>query len=422
MKKPSAAALKKVTAENLAHLGVERLAGLLVDVAETRPELKRRLRMELAAAQGADHLVAEIDRRLRTLETSRGKISWRQRPAFARDLDGLEDLIGVRLAALSPGMALTRLWAFLDLWPRLSARVRDQDGVVAAPFQRAATHLGRLLSDEPIEDAAAALTAALCSAPGAWAAWLPELLDNLGAPAVSRLLTLMRQVSPQPAGWPRLIRLAADRAGDPVAYRETYGADDLRDPRIAAAIATRDLAAGRVGQAGELLRGAAPTADRRGRTAPPDEAWESAWIAWLEAADDAAAAQALRWESFKRTLAPSRAKDIVARLRDFEDVEAEEQIFDIAASHRNSAAALNLLMTWPSLTTAAALIERRVDELQVDPADAERWAAKLRRRFPKAAHRLLRRGAALAFRQHQYKLCERLTEEAEAISLPPDAG
>lgn len=420
MKTPSPAALKKVTAENLTHLGVERLAALLVDVAETRPELKRRLRMELAAAQGADHLVAEIDRRLRTLEASRAKISWRQRPAFARDLDGLEELIGVRLAALAPGLALTRLWTLLDLWPRLSARVRDQEGVVAAPFQRAANHLGRLLSDEPIEDAAAALTAALCSAPGPWAAWLPGLLDNLRPATASRLLMLMRQVSPRPAGWPGLIRLAADRVGDPVAYRETYGADDLRDPRIAAAIATRDLAAGRVDQAGELLRAAAPSADGRGRMAPPDEAWETAWIDWLEAADDAATAQTLRWESFTRTLALSRAKDIVARLPDFEDVQAEEWIFDIAASHRDGAAALTFLMAWPSLRTAAALIERRADELQIDPVDAERWAAKLRRRFPKAAHRLLRRGAALAFRQHAYKLCDRLTEEADTIDLPPD--
>src|SRR3977135_2363585 len=93
MKRPTPASLKKVTPENLAALGVERLAEILVAAAEARPELKRRLRMELAAEQGAEHLAPEIDKRLASLETSRGKISWRQRPAFVRDLDGLRMLI-----------------------------------------------------------------------------------------------------------------------------------------------------------------------------------------------------------------------------------------------------------------------------------------------------------------------------------------
>ena len=50
MKKPSPGSLKKVTAENLAALGAGRLAEILVSVADTRADLKRRLRMELAAA------------------------------------------------------------------------------------------------------------------------------------------------------------------------------------------------------------------------------------------------------------------------------------------------------------------------------------------------------------------------------------
>lgn len=70
MAKASLASQKKVTAENLAGLGVERLAQILVEVAETRTDLKRRLRMELAAGLGASHLVPEIDKRLGALETA----------------------------------------------------------------------------------------------------------------------------------------------------------------------------------------------------------------------------------------------------------------------------------------------------------------------------------------------------------------
>ena len=109
MKSPTVASLKKVTPENLAGLGAERLAAILVAVANTRPELKRRLRMELAAEQGADHLAVEIDRRLATLESSRSRVSWRHRPTFVRDLEGLRVLIAVRLAGLDQTGALDRL-------------------------------------------------------------------------------------------------------------------------------------------------------------------------------------------------------------------------------------------------------------------------------------------------------------------------
>ena len=74
--KPSAASSRtKVTVENLAGLGAERLAEILFGVAETRADLKRRLRMELAAEHGPAALTAAIDRRLGSLETSRGQIT-----------------------------------------------------------------------------------------------------------------------------------------------------------------------------------------------------------------------------------------------------------------------------------------------------------------------------------------------------------
>jgi len=64
---------------------------------------------------------------------------------------------------------------------------------------------------------------------------------------------------------------------------------------------------------------------------------------------------------------------------------------------------------------AADMIEARAEALTPSPEGVELWAARLRRRYPKAAHRLLRLGAARAFRSREYKLCDRLTEEAEAI-------
>jgi hypothetical protein len=62
------------------------------------------------------------------------------------------------------------------------------------------------------------------------------------------------------------------------------------------------------------------------------------------------------------------------------------------------------------------MIERRGDEIQVVPDAAELWAAKLRRRQPQAAHQLLRKAAAAAFRRRDFKTCDRLTQEADTIN------
>ena len=109
MKRPTAGSQKKVTAENLVMLGAERLAEILVSVAETRVDLKRRLRMELAAQQGPGPLTAEIDKRLGAFETSRGRINWRAGPAFIRDLDALRDLITARLCDMIEPSAVNRV-------------------------------------------------------------------------------------------------------------------------------------------------------------------------------------------------------------------------------------------------------------------------------------------------------------------------
>ena len=83
-KKPSAGAQRKVTPDTLQSLGAAKLAEILAGVAETRPDLKRRLRMELAAEQGPSALAPEIDKRLTAFEKSRGKVTWRQKPAVRR--------------------------------------------------------------------------------------------------------------------------------------------------------------------------------------------------------------------------------------------------------------------------------------------------------------------------------------------------
>ena len=421
MKRPTTASLKKVTAENLAALGVERLAEILVAAAEARPDLKRRLRMELAAEQGAEHLAPEIDKRLASLETSRGKISWRQRPAFIRDLDGLRLLIVERLATLDRAQALGRLWTFLGVARRVTARMRDKDGSLAAVFAQAARDLGGLLGQVDATRAAEALAEAIAEAPAAWAIWLPIVLQTAPAGIAGAALRRLSERSGAKAGWIDLIRQLADASGDPGAYQATFTHKELLDPSAAADVAQRMLAADRVGEAQALLEASRPTPGRwklgGSKAAEPDFDWESAWIEVLERSGRTAEAQDARWASFERTLSAARAREFTKRLADFDDVEAEGRAFAFAAEHPDAALALRFLMEWPALPEAARLIQAKPEAVASPDAEVELWAAKLRGRYPAAAHQLLRKAAAAAFRRRDFATCDRLTAEADAIDL-----
>jgi hypothetical protein len=414
MKRPTAASLKRVTAENLARLGAERLAEILVEVAGARADVKRRLRMELAAEQGAEHLLPEIDRRLASLSTSRGAVSWRQRPAFARDLEGVRVLIAERLAALDRPAAEDRILGLLSVAPEVARRVRDKDGAVGAVFSRAAADAVALLAPTG-HDTSLRLAEAIRRQPAAWGRWADAFTSDHADLARSLLMT-----APRPAGpaWLSLLRRLADVADDPDAYRDTFTEEARRTPAIAAEVAARYLRAGDLAAARNVLESAVRPGLVRltGRGTAPDPAWEAVWIDYLEAAGRPAEAQAARWGAFERTLSAAHARAYVKRLPDFEDVEAEEKLFDTAAAYPDATAALTLLVTWPALREAAALILARGDQISIDPENAQAWAAKLASRHPAAAERLLRRASAEAFNRRDFKTASRLTEEADAIS------
>ncbi len=423
MKRPTTASLKRVTPENLATLGVQRLAAILVAASEGRPELKRRLRMELAAEQGADHLAPEIDKRLGFLETSRGKISWRQRPAFVRDVEVLRVLIVERLAGLDRASALNRLWTFMAVSRRVGGRTRDRDGSLAAVFDQAAEDLGRLLAETEVQAAAQGLVDAIVRAPAAWAAWLPKVMAQVSPDVAEAALRNLSARSDAAPGWVTLIRQLADAAGDPGAYRSTFTHRELLSPSVAAEVAQRMLAADRIEEAAALLEASGPGQGRdRGWTvgrqkAEPDFDWESAWIEVLERTGRGDEAQAARWAAFERTLSASRARDFTSRMADFEDVEAEGRAFAYAARHPDFQRALQFLMDWPAYAEAARLIQARPDDIEASSDDGEIWAAKLRVRQPAAAHTLLRKVAAAAFRRRDFATCDRLTAEADTIEV-----
>jgi hypothetical protein len=418
MKAPTPASLKKVNAENLAKLGSERLAQILTDVAATRPDLKRRLRMELAAEQGPEHLAAEIDKRLVSLESSRGKIGWRQRPAFVRDLDALRGLITGRLADLDRSAALGRIWQFMDTARQVAPRLRDREGTVEAVFAKAAADAGGLIVGLDPQMSAIALVDAVVRNPSGWIQWLPEVLSRAPEATAQAALRLISERRGAVPGWMSLIRQLADAAGEVDAYRATFTREALETPAMAAEVAHRYLVGGRIDEAGEILKRAAPQSGRPGgRDQVPNFDWETAWIDYLDRKGRSSEAQAVRWASFERSLSAERARTFIGRLADFDDVEAEARALDYARGHANFEAALRFLMEWPTLVDAARLIQARPDDIKVSPEDAELWASKLRLRQPQAAHTLLRKAAAAAFGRRDFKTCDRLTTEADSIEI-----
>jgi hypothetical protein len=410
-KPPSPASLKRVNPENLAGLGAERLAEILVAVAETRPDVKRRLRMELAAEQGADHLALEVDKRLTSLETSRTKVSWRKRASFVGDLDILRALISERLAALDAAMARDRMWRFMDLSRRLQRRVKDRDGTLADVFQRAAVNIGEDLAERGDAEPAEALVEALLRDPAGWTAWLPAVLEPAPAVLIASVLARLQVQGGAGPAWIDLVRLLADAAGDVEAFRQSHSQAELQTPAGSAQLARRLLLVGRVDEAGAALA----AARMQPKHADVDFDWESAWIEWLDKSGQGETAQAARWASFERTLSAARARDFARRLPDFEDVEAESRAFEYAATHADFARALGFLIDWPALPEAAEMIRVRSAEIALGAETAEAWAGRLRVRQPAAAEALLRKAAAAAFKRRDFKTCDRLTEAADEI-------
>jgi hypothetical protein len=82
------ASKKTLNLDKLAALDPERLAAILIELAAGNADIKRRLRLELAAqAGGGDALAAEVGKRLTALRIARSFVDWQKRREFLKDLD-----------------------------------------------------------------------------------------------------------------------------------------------------------------------------------------------------------------------------------------------------------------------------------------------------------------------------------------------
>lgn len=427
-KRPSPAR-KTLSEANLAALGADRLAALLMEVAGG--DLKRRLRMELAAEVGAPDLALELDKRLMTLAGSKARVSWRKRPELIADLQTLRHMIVGRLAPMDARLALDRLAAWFDLYPALSARVKDPKGELTLVFDGAATDLASLASLAGPDVAGPVLAEALSTRLLEWASWVGRGASALSPELARRLLVDLTQGRPRPTGRLALVvRKLADRAGDIDAWITAIPDADRARPEVGAEIATRLARAGRPREARAALDAArqdSPPPGRWSRTGtveppPAPDSWFAAEIAVLDAEGEDAMAHEARWRLFERTLSEETLRGLLAGLADFEDVVVLDRAFELATAHPDPMKGLAFLMNWPAQREAASMILARRQELRGAVDDTPLWAARLAGRYPDAALLLVRARARALVR-----LGSGITEEidgliAEAATLAASAN
>lgn len=389
------ASKKTVTPDNLAALGAERLAAILVELADGDAEVKRRLRLELAAQAGGDTIAAEIGKRITTLRSARSFVDWQKRRDFVRDLDLQRAMITDRVAPTRPDLALDLMWRFLNLAEPVINRVDDSTGSVGDVFRFACEDLGAIAAKakpDPVDLADRVFTALLANEYGVYDGLVPVMLPTLGeagaAHLKSRLAQAMEDRKADGRDWRadaarRALQDIADGRADVDAYIALVPAAERSRPHTGAEIGRRLLAAGRGAEALAALETARPR--QRAARARADEdlplagygdgsAWEEAYIEALDATGQPAQAQRLRWAAFEERLSATQLRAYLKRLPDFEDVEAEERAMRHALGFRSFSTALHFFQEWPDQARAAQLVLTRAAEIDgnlyflLDPA------------------------------------------------------
>ena len=390
------ASKKTVTSDNLAALGADRLATILVELADGDAEVKRRLRLELAAQEGGDSIAAEIGKRITTLRSARSFIDWQKQRDFVRDLDLQRAMITDRVATTRADLALDLMWRFLDLAEPVINRVDDSNGSVGDVFRSACEDLGAIAvraTPDPAGLADRVFAALLSNDYGVYDGLVPVMLPALSDAGAAHLKSRLAQTLEDRAkagerdgradASRRALQDIADGQGNVDAYIALVPAAGRSNTHTGTEIGRRLLAAGRAAEALAALEFARPK--RRAVRATDDDAlyvagygahaaWEEVYIEALDRTGQQEQAQRLRWAAFEERLSSTYLRAYLKRLPDFEDVEAEDRAMQHALGFSSFASALNFFREWPDQARAAQLVMARASEIDgnlyflLDPA------------------------------------------------------
>src|SRR3954466_11516088 len=185
------ASKKTLNLDNLAALGPERLATILIDVAAGNAEIKRRLGLELAAqAGGGDAVAAEVGKRLTALKAARSFVDWQKQRDFVKELDLQRSMIVERVAQTRPDLALDLMWRFMDLAEPVLNRVDDSNGSVGDVFRAACEDLRAIAvkaKPDPVSLADRVFAAVIANDYGVFDGLVTIMLPTLGDAGAAHL-------------------------------------------------------------------------------------------------------------------------------------------------------------------------------------------------------------------------------------------
>ncbi|UYP69303.1 hypothetical protein OIU14_06135 [Thalassobacter stenotrophicus] len=439
---------KTLNAANLAALGADRLADLLIEVSTGSADIKRRLRMELSHNLGPEELAHDVRKRLVSLRKSKSYVSWRKRKALVTDLNTQIAMIVDKIAPDDPKTAFELLWQFMELAPSIYARADDRRGDIEDVFQAALQHFENIGPRTQMDRAALAervWSAVSDNAHGEWNDIIGLLAETLGTDGLDALKQQVQQYRDAPGSdtgseheaFEFLRSLRGDRdyraerrqalvrkclqeiaevSGDTNAYIAQFTPDDLQRKSVAAEVAMLKVSEGRAEDALTVLENA-----ERSRGTYGQDAWDTAYIDTLLALDRTQDAQEHRWACFEDNLNASHLRAFLKVLPDFDDVEAEDRARAHVLAYPNLAAALHFCLTWPDLLTASQLVIARADQLDGEDYEFLNGAADaLRAQYPLAATLLLRAMIDFALcsgRTSRYGHAINHLRDCEALSL-----
>ena len=377
--------------ESLGKLGVAKLAMLIVDEAGRNPTFRKLVTAMLAAAKGPEAVAAVIDKRLASLERTKGFVDWPKAKEFAADLANTVSIIVSEIGGVDADGAVDRLVRFLMTAKQVLNRIDDSSGRIQSIYRDAASAMAELVAKVG-DDRRASLPdkfheLAVSDEYDFFSGIMPRIVALLPRAAIdswdARLENEIRSLGPiskEDRDWERRIktnRLIGLRQAIADKHKDVDAFISLERSRSAhridrMAIAERLLDAGRFQEALESVRQAAQCAGGRSSHAEDlakigvaddsDLDRTRMEVRILQAMGDAASAQALRWRTFEATLDPGLLRDHIAHLADFEEFDVLDRAFAHASSFALKYLALVFLLKWPRLDLAARLVLDRREQ------------------------------------------------------------
>ena len=387
------ASKKKITNETLKALGIDRLAGLLMECCDNDPVLAKRVRLVLTAEEGSDKLSASIAKRIASIARSRAMVSWNRCRAYIRELDDLRETIVTTLGNADPTEAVERLWTFIALSGDVIERLEHAHGEADDVFSYAVENLGGLCLKVENRDeiALAERVFGVFSGDGSAVPYviikaMGEALGREGRKHLKSLLTNATKGMKDNWRISSALRDLADADNDVDAYIAVVSSEPERLALEAPDIAQRLLAAGRAEEAIDWL--GKPGERRWGE----DHKRIDMKIEALEMLSRRPEAQAERISWFEQTLSLEHLRDYLKHLPDFEDFEAEREAIAYAETFPDVLTALSFLVRWPDLEAASRLVNKRENEIDGASYDILNFAGEhLSEKYPDAATRIYRR-------------------------------